>query len=32
MNLTSEGCRERPLLLANTARSYDFEAGKPTRK
>jgi hypothetical protein len=28
MNLTSEDCRERPLLLANTPRSYDFEAGK----
>jgi len=32
MNLTSEDCRERPLLLADTPRSYDFEAGKATRK
>ena len=32
MNLTSEDCAERPLLLARTPRPYDFEAGKATRK
>jgi hypothetical protein len=32
MNLTSADCRERPLLLARTPRSYDFEAAKATRK
>jgi hypothetical protein len=32
MDLTSEDCGELPLLLGRTRRSYDFEAGKATRK
>jgi hypothetical protein len=32
MNLTSDDCCERPLLLANTPRSYDLEAGKATKR
>jgi hypothetical protein len=32
MNLTSEDCGERPLVLARTPRSYDFEAGKATKR
>jgi hypothetical protein len=32
MNLTSEDCRERPLAACPPPRSYDFEAGKATRK